>query len=391
MFRRITAAVLSAVVAAAAFTGCAGKNDISNGAGAKDFPATIGDVTISGEPAGAAVLSPNIASVILSLGYEAKLKAKSADCTQSDLSVLTNVTADDADKIKSLGATLVFADSLTDAQKGAFQKDGITVLTLKPATSRTDLNRLYWEVGSALKGANTGYNKGKTMAQGVFQTIDDITRMIPESNKPVTAAYLTDADGGAATGDTLPGKLIEAAGLTNVAASSTAGKLKSSDLLLSNPQYLFCAKGVKEKIANSSELKKLDAVKNNKVYEMDPRLMQLQGEELVEAVSFMAGTVHPELLQTVSSGSSSQASASSVDLDLTKTLQKGMSGDNVMKLQKRLEELGYLFVKPTGTYAEGTEQSVKDFQYLNGITVTGVADPSTLKKLFSTDAQKRTK
>lgn len=145
MFRRITAAVLSVVLAVAAFTGCAGNNDISKGAGAKNFPVSIpvsgGSVTISQEPAGVAVLSPNIASVILSLGsdYEMKLKAKSAACTQSDLSVLPDVTADDADKIKSLGATLVFADSVTDAQAAAFQKDGITILILKPAASRTVL------------------------------------------------------------------------------------------------------------------------------------------------------------------------------------------------------------------------------------------------------------
>lgn len=228
------------------------------------------------------------------------------------------------------------------------------------------------------------------MAQGIFQTIDDITRVIPQTDKPVTAAYLYDADGGVATGDTLQGKLIEAAGLTNIAASSTGSKLKFADLQVANPQYLFCAKGVKDKIMNSAQWQKLDAVKNKKVYEMDPNLMRLQGEEMVDAVSFMAGTVHPELLQSTSSGSSSQGSASSGNMDLTQTLKSGMSGDNVMKMQKRLQELGYMSTTPTGLFGTVTAQRVKDFQYLNGLPVTGVADPATLKKMFSADAKKHT-
>jgi iron complex transport system substrate-binding protein len=115
---------------------------------------------------------------------------------------------------------------------------------------------------------------------------------------------------------------------------------------------------------------------------------------LIRAVSFMAGTVHPELLGDTSSSETSSSSNSSsqveVEINLNQTLRSGMQNDDVLKLQERLEELGYMFVKPTGLYAEATVQSVKDFQYLNGMTVTGVADPETLKKIFSPDAIRRT-
>lgn len=62
----------------------------------------------------------------------------------------------------------------------------------------------------------------------------------------------------------------------------------------------------------------------------------------------------------------------------------------MLRLQNRLQELGYLFVRPTGLFAEGTEQSVKDFQLLNGMVVTGVADEATLTLLFSDEAVPRT-
>lgn len=395
MGKRLLAVFLCAALGFSALSGCSRANNISSGAGENDFPVTIGDVTVSKEPAGAAVLSPNIASVILSVGYEVSLKARSADCTQSDLSVLPEVTADDAQKIKSLGADLVFADSLTDAQKTAMQQAGLTVLTLKPASGREDLSRLYSQVGAALKGAKTGYGKGEDTAKGTFQTIDDITRVVPQSDTPVTAVYLYDAQGGTATGDTLPGKLVEAAGLTNSASGGTGSKFSSADLLRADPKYIFCPKGVKAELKASSEYAKLTAVKENRVYEMDPALMTLQGDETVEAVSFMAGTVYPELLQSTSSASSSSADSSSSaaqtadGLNLNQTLKSGMQSDDVLKMQQRLQELGYMFVKPTGLYAEATVQIVKDFQYLNGMTVTGIADPATLKKMFSSDVVKR--
>ena len=398
MLKKCLAVLLSAASVFCIFAGCSRGADISSGAGEKDFPVTIGDITLRNEPSGVAVLSPNIADIILGMGsdYEICLKAKSASCTQSDLSALPNVTAGDADRIKSLGASLVFTDSaLTDAQQSAMEKDGITVLTLKSASSRSDLSRLYSEVGSALKGAKTGYEKGKSSASSVLETIDDITRMVPQNDKPVTVVYLYSLEGKAATGDTLAGSLIQAAGLLNSAESGQGSSFSMKELLLADPQYIFCPKGLKAKIQSSDSCQKLSAVKNGKIYEMDPSFMELQGGRMVDAVSFMAGTVYPELLKSVpadgtSSGTESTSPAvSSSVLNLDQTLKKGMKSDDVLKMQNRLDKLGYMFLKPTGLYAGGTEQAVKDFQYLNGMTVTGVADPATLKKMFSSDVKQK--
>ncbi len=398
MLKKITAAFLSVCLTAAVFAGCGPKNDISSGAGTEDYPVTIGTVTLKQKPTGVVVLSPNLADVILSMDYEIQLKAKSEQCTQSDLSALPNVTADDAAKIKSLGADLVLTDSfLTENELNAMQKEGVTVLKIDRATNREDLDRLYSNVGAALQGAKTGYERGKKVSQSIFLTIDDISRIIPESKVLTTVAYLYDTKGGVVTGDTLEGKLIEAAGLVNAASDGTGNKMDIESLLRADPKYIFCPTGVKAQLSASEEYKKLTAVKQGRVYEMDPNQMLLQGRNIVDAVSFMAGTVYPELLKstasdvpdaTVSSGSGS--SSSSTSSGTLTALKKGDQNADVLKMQNRLQELGYMFVKPSGLYAEATEQSVKDFQYLNGIEVTGVADVNTLTKLYSGDAKKRT-
>ena len=309
---------------------------------------------------------------------------------------------DDVQKIKDLGAKLVFTDTKpADDKVSALNKEGIAVLTLAKATGREDLDRLYSQVGAAMKGAKTGYEKGKKTSQSIFLTIDDISRIIPSSNTPTSVAYLYDAEGAVVTGDTLEGKLIESAGLVNAASGGTENKLSAGDLLLANPKYIFCPTGLKAKLAQSEEYKKLDAVKQGKVYEMNPNLMLLQGRGMVEAVSFMAGTVYPQLLEGTAAsgtpsgssqgtGTGSSAASSAAAGNTSATLKKGDKGDEVLKMQNRLKELGYMFVKPSGEFAEGTEQSVKDFQLLNGLTVTGVADPSTLQLLYSANPVKRT-
>ena len=60
-----------------------------------------------------------------------------------------------------------------------------------------------------------------------------------------------------------------------------------------------------------------------------------------------------------------------------------------MRLQERLAELGYFYVNPTGNYLDVTVQCVKDFQLLNGMATTGIADEETQALLFSDKAVPR--
>lgn len=411
MPKKLAALLLAVVMILTAFTACGNKGNITSGAAKNDYPVTVNNVTIQSEPSGVVVLSPNLADVVLALGYEISLKGKSAECTQKELSVLPSVTAADADAIKKLGANVVLADSsLKSDAADALQKAGIQVVVIPGASSREDLERLYSAVGSVIKGGNTGYTYGQKAAQEIFLSIDDMTRSIPQGDKPIIACYLYDTAGKGATSDTLAGKLIESAGLTNGAGQLTSGKIDIETLLLSDPKYIFCPTGMKEKLKTTEKYKELTAVKQNRVIEMDPGCMEWQGLRMFDAVKIMAGTAYPQLLQSSSSSStSSQPSSSSISSGKPassspassaassassavsyKTLKEGDKGADVLKMQKRLDELGYMFVRYSGEFTPSTTQAVKDFQYLNGYTVTGIADAKTLQKLYSNDVKKRT-
>lgn len=67
-------------------------------------------------------------------------------------------------------------------------------------------------------------------------------------------------------------------------------------------------------------------------------------------------------------------------------LRYGSTGDDVKTLQTRLMELGYYKGKISGNYLDGTQKGVLQFQELNDLDATGVADPDTQEVLFSAKA-----
>ncbi|MBR3402823.1 MAG: peptidoglycan-binding protein [Parasporobacterium sp.] len=64
------------------------------------------------------------------------------------------------------------------------------------------------------------------------------------------------------------------------------------------------------------------------------------------------------------------------------TLSYGMTGSDVLKMQKALKELNYLYAVPDGIFGGQSLMAVKRFQLFNGLSVTGEADKATLTVLY---------
>jgi cell wall-associated NlpC family hydrolase len=62
-------------------------------------------------------------------------------------------------------------------------------------------------------------------------------------------------------------------------------------------------------------------------------------------------------------------------------LKQGMSGDEVYKLQVKLQEYGYLEDNPDGNFGPDTKSAVVSFQLDVGLAADGVAGPATVKAL----------
>lgn len=63
-------------------------------------------------------------------------------------------------------------------------------------------------------------------------------------------------------------------------------------------------------------------------------------------------------------------------------LQRGLVNDDVLNLQKRLAELGYLSAEPNGTFGQKTEEAIKSAQAAFGMEPNGIADNAFQQKLY---------
>ena len=72
--------------------------------------------------------------------------------------------------------------------------------------------------------------------------------------------------------------------------------------------------------------------------------------------------------------------------DPYKTLSNGDRGYRVQEMQERLRDLGYLADDADGIFGPRTREAVELFQDENGLRETGIADSSTLRRLYSDSA-----
>ena len=63
-------------------------------------------------------------------------------------------------------------------------------------------------------------------------------------------------------------------------------------------------------------------------------------------------------------------------------LQFGSVGDDVLRVQLRLQELGYYAIEVSGNYLGNTRNAVRDFQRKNGLQADGVVGQATWDMLF---------
>ena len=68
------------------------------------------------------------------------------------------------------------------------------------------------------------------------------------------------------------------------------------------------------------------------------------------------------------------------------TLSRGDVSDEVLEMQNRLYELGWLLGDRDGNFGTQTQTAVKMFQQAAGLEVTGIADNATLTALYADDA-----
>ena len=74
--------------------------------------------------------------------------------------------------------------------------------------------------------------------------------------------------------------------------------------------------------------------------------------------------------------------------EIPREMRPGDKGMDVLRLQRRLACLDYYYDAVDGAYGNGTEEAIRDFQRMHGISKSGIADAKTMKALFNANAKK---
>ena len=412
------------------------------------YPVTLANITITQRPETIVCLSDSVADIMIACGYSDRISARSDECDQPELSGIPEVgpkASPSLNKITDLHPDVVFADkTLSDDVYNKLRERGITTLIMMPANSSDSLSTLYENICSVVDGKSTGKDNGGKKAASILMTMSDLQRIIPKSDIVTTLCYLYDLEGNAAANTTMEGKLFSYTNAVNVFATEGSASDFKQKIKLSNPDFIFCAVGLKSVIASDNTFKDLKAVKNGHVFEIDPLLLKRQGNSMTEVLSYIIELMYPELKmphktedslpeeskpeqskpeeskpeqskpeqskpeqskpeqskpeqskpeQSKPESSTTQESVPSVPEDNSLNIYDGLaygvgeSSDDIVLIQNRLAALGYYYAVSTGYFGNTTSECFAAFEENNGLTVDGYASTEDLRLLFSSNAK----
>ena len=285
MKRAISLLLICALLLSCAmiFAGCGGEKN-------KDYPVTVGDITLSKEPQSIVVLNDGVADIISYIGYDVKMVGRAVTCDQSFLRVVPSVgTADNPaiDTIIQKGADLVIADSsLHGKTREKLEEAGITVITVDNATDAASMKELYLTLGSLLGGAVTGHDKAEKAYHDLFDLLAQFKTATSEVVK--TAAYLYLDESGQLctfTKGSLEQKIFKYNGAANVFSNQETPVVDTMELRLGSPGYIFYDdEAVLDYLRSDENLYRLHALVNNKLCELPLENFYRYGNTLETAV-----------------------------------------------------------------------------------------------------------
>lgn len=260
-----------------------------------DYPVKIDGNKIEKPPERVISLSPSLTEITYDLGYKNQLIGVSAYCDYNDyINQLERYGGEHNPWIKEIlnsGADYVISSKrLPKSCINKLNSAGIKSIVFSPAENLISLEKLYENLGSFFEGKINGKLHGEEVAGRLLAEFDKIYTELGLSNEEAKTkiCFVTTANGNVATGDTLLGQLLESAGGENIAKRASNEYMRFSSIRNANPQIIFCSKGVAEGIVKLPAFIDSDAVRYDKIIEIDSKLFERQSSRLLECVTLMS-------------------------------------------------------------------------------------------------------
>lgn len=280
--KKIVAFVIAFAIGLLGLTGC----------GEKGYPVSVAGVTLKRAPEQVIALSESAASAIAALGYKSTLVAVPEACRESlgtELKAAGETVAPNMTVLKDLPADLIIAgEGLNYEAEQEFKSSKREYLKLAAPQSYSELLGYYENIAKIFAGEESG----PQAAQTYFTQLEQSLAELKTKNSTINATVLFYLEEGfAATGESLPGTILEKAGFKNAAAGLTGYTFTNEQLLQAKPQYIFCPKGMGEKLLKNEALKAVPAIAEGKVYEVRTSEVVYAGAALLAVLGDMANYI----------------------------------------------------------------------------------------------------
>jgi iron complex transport system substrate-binding protein len=264
-------------------------------------------VTIKGVPQRIVSLSPSNTEMVYALGLQDELVGiTSYDNYPADVkskTIVSDYSTLDMEKIVAARPDLVLADSIQkNTAIPALEKLGIPVVTVSPGSLDMIFNDL--KMVGQVTGKSQAAGSLVSGLQARVKAVSDKTSRLSESQKP-RVLYVTWHDPiWTAGSQTTIQELINLAGASNIASDLEGYVTITLEAAVQrNPQVILVMSSMGtgnqslDFIKSNAQFGATDALKNNRVYEIDADIFGRTAPRIVDGLETLARLVHPELFK----------------------------------------------------------------------------------------------
>jgi len=280
---------------------------------AQKFPLTITDslgrdVVISKQPETIISLAPSNTEILFALGLGDRVIAVSEYCNYppeaQDRTKIGGFSTVNIEKVVDLKPDLVLATcGVQEAIVEELERLGLTVIALD-AKNIEDVIKNIRLVGKATGQLEIAEELARRLEQRI-KAVTDKTRDLPDNQKPKVFYEIWNDPLMTVGPGTFIHHLIHLAGGVNIALDSkTEYPVYNLELLIErNPEVIIISLGHGSSTTSVEGVKSregwqiIDAVKNNRVYNINADIIARTGPRIADALEEIAGYIHPELFK----------------------------------------------------------------------------------------------
>lgn len=301
--RRVITFSLAVLLLVMTLTGCGSKDASPDQSG---DPITITDqkdrvIAFEKAPQTIVCLAPNITEIVFALGLGDRVIAVTDNSNYPaealEKEKVGNFFEPNVEKIIALSPDVVFASALVKEPVDQLENAGLKVVVLDP-TSIDEIFEamlLVGEVAQVKDHATERVNK----LRGELEAIEEQVAGIPDDERPVVYYEVWHEGFMTAGPGTFINSIIEKAGGINLAADAEAAYPNYSEeaILAKDPDVIILGHSGQsvDDIKARTNWSNVSAVKNGRVYALDPDIFSRPGPRIIEAVRQLAQLLHPEL------------------------------------------------------------------------------------------------